>query len=134
MNIKTKQTIFAFSAGALIGIISLFTNGTLVNIEITTTKIPLVQIFILYLANTISVPLFVAFLNIMPDSANKLKHVFNAKYFYMISIFILGIAISTAPHLFISNNNLASIIFVFCLGSGLLIGSLITNKLFGGLS
>ena len=134
MNSKTKQTIFSFFAGVLIAVISFFTNEGPIKIEISTEQTPWVQTLIMYLTTIISIPLLIAFLNILPERTISLKHIFNAKYFYTVSILILGIGVSSAPYLLINDYNLANTLFIFCFGFSMFIGSLIANKLFGGLS
>ena len=134
MNIKTKQTIISFCTGVLVGIILLFNDEFPVEIEITTEQFPWAQIFISYLLSTISIPLLVGLLNVIPESTINIKHIFNAKYFFMVSIFILGTGVALTPGLFINDYNIIGILFIFCFGTSIFIGSLIANKLFGGLS
>lgn len=134
MNSKIKRTIISFLAGASITVLYLFTNDTPLNIKISAVDISWTQLFIMYLFTIISVPLFIAFINALPERTINPKHIFNANYFYLISIFILGVGVTSAPYLFINDYNLASISFYFCFGISIFIGSLIANKLFGGLS
>lgn len=86
----------------------------------------------IFLVSLLAVPLFVFFLRVLPDFV-ILKDVFTAKYFYYVSIFIMGGGSGLIIRQAIANEFSLYDTFFLLWGISLFISSLIANRLFGGL-
>ena len=124
MKTKSKYIIYSLCAGIFIGIISIATNQVSIN------SATWAQTFILYSATAIGISLIIAFAKALPEPT-KLKYIFNVKYFFYVSLLMLGAGVILTPFLFINGNNLPSSLFFLLFGVSILIGSLIAKKLFG---